>query len=208
MTINDANITTYHDTGLAAGSTHSYTVKAFDAAGNTSVASNIATATTQGGSSSTITLAPVADAYVDSSQPTVNFGTNGQIRVDGSPVVRGYLRFDLSAVPGTITGATLRVYATSGSTAGHAVYSVTDTTWDERTMTWNTAPAIGASSVGGSGPITANTWTAVDVSSLVSGNTPLSMSMVGINTTAIAYVSKDTTTLPANKPQLVVTYTP
>src|SRR5439155_19426212 len=118
MTINDANITTYHDTGLAAGSTHSYTVKAFDAAGNTSVASNIATATTQGGSSSTITLAPVADAYVDSSQPTVNFGTNGQIRVDGSPVVRGYLRFDLSAVPGTITGATLRVYATSGSTAG------------------------------------------------------------------------------------------
>jgi len=208
-TITDGTITAYKDQGLAAGSTHSYTVKAFDQAGNTSVASNTATATTQGGGgSSTITLAPVADAYVDSSQPTVNFGTNGQIRVDGSPVVRGYLRFDLSAVPGTITGATLRVYATSASTAGHAVYSVANTTWDERTITWDTAPAIGASSVGGSGPITANTWTAVDVTSLVTGNTPLSMSMVGINTTAIAYVSKDTTTLPANKPQLVVTYTP
>jgi hypothetical protein len=154
-----------------------------------------------------VTLTPVADAYVDSSQTGVNFGTNGQIRVDASPIVRGYLRFDLSAVPGTITGATLRVYATSGSTAGHTVYSVADTTWDERTITWSNAPAIGASSVGGSGAITANTWTAVDVSSLVTGKTPLSMSMVGINGTAIAYVSKDSTTLPANKPQLVVTYT-
>jgi hypothetical protein len=35
----------------------------------------------------------------------------------------------------------------------------------------------------------------------------MSLAMDGINGTAIAYVSKDTTTLPANKPQLVVTYT-
>jgi fibronectin type 3 domain-containing protein len=40
--------TTFSDTGLALGSTHSYTVKAFDASTNTSAASNTATATTSG----------------------------------------------------------------------------------------------------------------------------------------------------------------
>src|SRR6185437_5474685 len=38
--------TTYSDTGLTASSTHTYTVKAYDAASNLSSASNIATSTT------------------------------------------------------------------------------------------------------------------------------------------------------------------
>ena len=40
--------TNFSDTGLGLGSTHSYTVKAFDGANNQSVASNTATASTQG----------------------------------------------------------------------------------------------------------------------------------------------------------------
>jgi hypothetical protein len=39
--------TSYNDTGLAASTSYSYTVKAYDAAGNVSAASNTATATTQ-----------------------------------------------------------------------------------------------------------------------------------------------------------------
>ncbi len=42
----DTSGTTYADTGLAASSTHAYIVKAYDAAGNTSAASNTATSTT------------------------------------------------------------------------------------------------------------------------------------------------------------------
>jgi fibronectin type 3 domain-containing protein len=48
--------TNYSDTGLGIGSTHSYTVKAFDAANNLSAASNTATASTQG----TDTIPPTA----------------------------------------------------------------------------------------------------------------------------------------------------
>lgn len=48
--------TNYSDTGLGIGSTHSYTVKAFDAANNQSAASNTATASTQG----TDTIPPTA----------------------------------------------------------------------------------------------------------------------------------------------------
>lgn len=46
--IGTVTTTSFSDTGLGIGSTHSYTVKAFDAANNTSVASNTATASTQG----------------------------------------------------------------------------------------------------------------------------------------------------------------
>jgi fibronectin type 3 domain-containing protein len=52
-TVSDTN---YSDTGLGIGSTHSYTVKAFDAANNLSAASNTATASTQG----TDTIPPTA----------------------------------------------------------------------------------------------------------------------------------------------------
>lgn len=46
--------TSYTDTGLAASTTYTYTVKAYDAAGNLSAASGAATATTSAGSTATI----------------------------------------------------------------------------------------------------------------------------------------------------------
>ena len=55
---------------------------------------------------------------------------------------------------------------------------------------------------GTSGAITSNTWTTVDVSSVINGNGLLSMAMIGINSTAIAFSSRE----GANPPQLVVTY--
>src|SRR5204862_4453743 len=64
-TINDGSVVAYNDTGLAAGSTHSYTIKAFDAASNTSNASNLPPATTQGGSPAATTPAPAAPSHGD-----------------------------------------------------------------------------------------------------------------------------------------------
>jgi len=52
--------TTYDDVGLTASTTYTYTVKAFDAAGNVSSASNSATATTTSGSYDSSTLAWVS----------------------------------------------------------------------------------------------------------------------------------------------------
>jgi hypothetical protein len=82
------------------------------------------------------------------------------------------------------------------------VRSVADNTWSESALDWANAPPIGATNVGTSGAITSNTWTTVDVSSLINGNGLLSMAMIGINSTAIAFSSRE----GANPPQLVVTY--
>jgi hypothetical protein len=82
------------------------------------------------------------------------------------------------------------------------VRSVADNTWSESALNWNTAPAIGTVDVGQSGAFQSNTLTSVDVSSLSNGSGLLSMSMVGINGTAISFSSRE----GATPPQLVVTY--
>ncbi len=201
-TTNGPNATTYTDTGVAPGTTYTYTVDAFDSAGNHSAPSAAVTATTPSGTVHTMTLSPVADSYADSANPTATHGTSSQLRVDGSPLVYSYLRFDLSSVPGTITGLTLKVFATSSSTAGYAVRSVADNTWNETTLDWSNAPPIGSTDVATSGAFSSNTLTTADVSPLLNGNSLLSMAMIGINGTAIAFSSRE----GATSPQLVVTY--
>jgi len=201
-TTSGPNATTYTDVSVAPSTTYTYTVDAFDAAGNHSPQSAGASVTTPPSNIQTITLNPTADTYIDSANPTVNHGTSAQLRVDGSPLVYSFLKFDLSAVPGTVTGLTLNVYATSSSGAGYAVRSVADNSWSESTLSWNNAPPIGASDAGQSGAFAANTLTTVNVSGLSNGNGMLSMAMIGINSTAIAFSSREGTV----KPQLVVSY--
>jgi acid phosphatase type 7 len=194
--------TTYSDPTASPSTTYSYTVDAFDAAGNHSPQSSPVSVTTPATTLKTITLTPVADSYVDSANPTANHGSSTQLRIDGSPLVYSYLKFDLSSVPGTIEGLTLKVEATSSSSTGYTVWPVADNSWTESAITWNNAPAIGSASVGSSGGFSSNTLTSVDVSSLISGNGLLSMAMLDTNSTAVAFSSREGSV----PPQLVVTY--
>ena len=201
-TTSGPNAAAYSDTSAVAATTYTYTVDAFDSVGNHSPPSAPVSATTPSGTVHTVTLNPVADSYVDSANPAVTHGPSSQLRVDGSPLVNSYLRFDLTSVPGTITGLTLKVFATSSSGAGYAVRGVADNTWNETTLNWNNAPPIGSANAGTSGAFSSNTLTTADVSPLINGNGPISMAMIGINGTAIAFSSREGTT----PPQLVVTY--
>ena len=56
------------------------------------------------------TLVPVADAYVESSTPAVNYGTSVQLVADASPTRQSFLRFDLSALVGPVQSARLRLH--------------------------------------------------------------------------------------------------
>jgi acid phosphatase len=121
--------------------------------------------------------------------------------VDNTPIVHSYLRFDVQGLSGTVTNATLRVYANSSSSAGYTVHGVSDSTWGELTLTYGNAPAIG-SSVGSSGSFGAGVWTTVDVTALVTGNGTISLALAGINDTAVSLASRES---GANAPQLVIT---
>jgi chitodextrinase len=187
-------------TGITCGTPHSFTVVAFDAAGNLSSPSGalqVSTAACGGGT--TLTFTPVADAYVDENTPSANLN-NAKLRVDTSQVVRSYLRFDVTGLTGPVQKVTLRIFATSGLTAGYDVRGVADTTWGESTITYANAPPTAATITGSSGPVVASSWTTVDVTPLVTGNGVFSIALTGRSTTALAFASKET----ATPPQLVV----
>ncbi len=175
---------------------------------NTVTATAIATATgTPAAASPTSSVSvimefsPSADAYADASNPTVNTGSSTQIRIDNSPVVHGYLRFDVQGLSGSVTKATLRVYANSSSSAGYQVYQVPDTSWSETTITYNNAPALGGM-VGSMAAFSGGAWTTVDVTSVINGNGTFSLGLTDKNNTAISFVSREG---GANAPQLEIT---
>jgi hypothetical protein len=147
----------------------------------------------------TVTFNPAADAYVTAAIPNTNYGGSQQIRFDASPVVNGYLTFNVQGLGGTIASAKLRLYANSSSSVGCKVFSVPDVSWGERTITYNNAPALGVQ-VGSYGAIRSSTWIEVDVTALVRGNGTFSLAVSGLNGTAVSLASRES----ANKPQLVI----
>ncbi len=190
--------TSYSDTSVLPSTQYSYTVEAFDAAGHGSGQSPPATATTPSPPTS-LTFNPEADSYVSSSSPTKNYGSANTLRVDSSPVVNTYLRFAVQGVVGTVTKATLRLYANSTGNTGHQVSQVADNTWAESGITYGNAPAIG-SAIGSSGKFSSGAYVDVDVTSYVTGNGTYSLAVSDLSSTAVSYGSSES----ANPPQLVL----
>jgi hypothetical protein len=152
----------------------------------------------------TFTFTPVADSYVNASSPTANYGTQTQLRADGSPVVRGYLRFNVQNLTGRITRVTLRIYANSAQNLGIELRSVTDNSWTETGINFNNAPAVGGV-LGSSGSIGANTWKTIDVTSFITGNGVFNLAVTTNSSTALSLASRQS---GANTPQLIVETAP
>jgi hypothetical protein len=151
--------------------------------------------------SGALTFTPVADAYVTEAIPNTNYGASKQFRVDASPIVNGYMIFNIQGLNGTIASATLKVYANSSSSTGCKAYSVADTTWNEFGITYNTAPPLG-NAAGSSGAFSGGNWITMDVTPLITGNGVISLAFTGLNPTAVSLASRES---GANAPQLVIT---
>ena len=192
--------TSYADTGLSPSTTHTYRVSAVDSATNESAQSAPASATTGGAGGGGVTLAPVADAYVNAGAATTNYGKATTLRVDASPATTSFLRFNVQGVSGSVSSVVLKVWANSSLSAGYSVNVVADDTWGESTVTSATAPAIGAS-VGSSGPVSSGGYTSITLTpSSVVGNGDVDFALVGLSSTALALASRES----ANPPLLIV----
>ena len=199
LTSVNGSTTTYQDGTVAAGASYAYTVEAFDAAGNGSGQSTSLPVTIPS-IPTTFTFVPVADSYVNETSPTSNYGTSSSLRVDGSPFVRSYLRFNVQGLAGTITKATLRVYATSSSSVGYGASGVSDNSWGETTLNYTNAPALGPV-VASSGSFTGPIWKELDVTVLITGDGTYSIALTTPHTTAISFASREA---GANAPQLII----
>jgi hypothetical protein len=152
----------------------------------------------------TFTFNPAADAYVNESNASGNYGALTTLRADASPILRSYLRFDVQGLSGTITRAALRIFTNSGSSTGYEVRSVADNSWVEGAINFSNAPAFDGV-IGASGPFGTGAWTMVDITPLITGDGSYSIALTTTNNTAFSLASRETGT---NAPQLIIETTP
>ena len=153
----------------------------------------------------TLTFTPVADTYVQNDTASTNYGTSTQLVVDNSPIRRTFLRFTVSGVSGTVTGAKLRlrtISGNSGSNNGGSYRAMSSTTWSETATTWNNQPAIDGVTLGTIGSVVASTWYEVNVAAVVTGNGSYSFGATSSSTDGAYFSSRES---GANAPQLIIT---
>jgi hypothetical protein len=204
-----AGTTSYHDANLLAGTHYSYTIDAYDGEQNHSAPSASAGGTTD--RVLTTTFVPSADSYVTESNPNSNFGTSTVLRLDGSPISRTYMRFDVQGLTAPVARATLRLFANTNASGGFDVHSA-DGTWGEGTIKFNNAPAFSTVVYGSSNGQSASTWSSTDVSELITGNGTYTLVLDTPSTTSVSFGSRESssapqlvidTTVPTNDPPAV-----
>jgi len=131
----------------------------------------------------------------------VNYGTRTAIRVDASPILRSFLRFNVQGLSGAVSRATLRVYANSSQRPGYDVRAVADNGWSESSITYANAPSLDANVAGSSGAANAGAWTEVDVTGLVQGDGLVSFALTTSGSTALSLGSRES---GSTAPQLVI----
>jgi PKD repeat protein len=162
-------------------------------------------------SETTLTLNPIADSYVSSSNLTGNYGTLTTMKVregDGSsanPNYRTYLKFDVSGVSGTVSAVTLRLFVTDVSSNTESVFVVGDSSWTETAINYTNAPAITGNAVGTtkSAPVGAYVSITLVPTSVTPGTSPLTLALKSSATDSFIVSSREDA---PNKPQLVVTF--
>ncbi|WP_158848586.1 DNRLRE domain-containing protein [Algibacter sp. L1A34] len=90
----------------------------------------------------TMTLNVLADTYVrDGGYANNNYGSDDNL-ITVATGRYGYLKFDLSSVPGTIISAKLRIYQRTTHKFLRCIYDVADDSWEEGVITWNNKPSF------------------------------------------------------------------
>ena len=150
----------------------------------------------------TVTVAVGTDAYVSQARPTTNYGASRTLLVDGDSgkAYESYLRFAVSGLPGPVQRATLRLYATNGSTNGPAVYA-TSNAWTAAELTWDNRPARAGDASDDKGAISANTWVEFDVTPLIAGDGTHSFVLIPASSDGVDFYSRT----GSQPPQLVLT---
>ncbi len=199
--------TSFSDTTASPNTAYSYSVRAGDAAGNTSPASNTATVTTPSGGGSTFTFTASDDSYLDQVSSSTNFGSDSRLVADHSPVQDAIMKFNVATGGCGVTKATLALTVgtsgSDGSNKGGDLHTTVGSGWSEGTVTWANAPAANAATIASLGAVTAGTTYVLDITSAVAGDGPLSLRLINTSSDGARYFSKEGST--TQQPKLTIT---
>ena len=149
-------------------------------------------------------ITPSDDSYTLASTPTVNFGAKNTLEVESTGATT-FVRFDLSGIPSTVTGAmvanaTLKIYVSTVTTAGSFNVDLVTSPWTESTITANNTPTLG-SAIASAIPVTPtdkNKYVLVDVTAAavdwLNGTANDGIAIVPDGAVSFALNSKETTT--------------
>ncbi len=159
---------------------------------------------------------PAGDSFTNNASPRTNYGTQTSLVVGAG--VNSYLQFNLAPLPAgaSVAKATLRLYVNQVGTNGSVDAYQVNSSWNEGTLNFNNAPALGTSATGvHPASITTNSlndFVLLDVTSLVqqwvAGTLPnngLALQLQG-STGAFAFDSKESTSF-SHEPELEIALT-
>ena len=150
---------------------------------------------------SSLTFLPVEDAYIASGSPTTNYGSATTLQVDNSPIKHFLIKFDVTGLNSRqVVSAKLRLYNVDPASKGGDFYAVSDTSWQEETLTWNNAPAALTNLLASLGSVSAGNWYEIDITSLITGDGTYSLRISSTSSDGADYSSKE----GANPPHLII----
>jgi hypothetical protein len=124
---------------------------------------------------------------------------------DGAPTEAAYVRFNVSSYTGTIVSAKLRLYTTDGAGgATGTIRRMSNTSWSENGMTYNTRASIDGAQVGSFNNVAAGTWIEADVTSIVKAPGTYSFGISQTGTDGVDFATRESST-SSRRPQLVIT---
>src|SRR5207249_2198506 len=155
----------------------------------------------------TLTFSSTADTYADSGSATTNFNSSTALRADASPTRIIYLRFAVSGLSGRqVQKARLRLEVNAASPAGGTVHLISNHTWNEATVTYNTRPALDGAGLQTLGAVTAGATVEFTLDGQITADGVYDLAIDSTSSSAVGYNSSLATS--GQKPQLVLTVTP
>ncbi len=130
---------------------------------------------------SSLTFKVEADAHVKEDNPTANAGVSPDlevIRATGQSA-ESYLRFTVTGISGAIQNVRLRVYSTTETAKDGPALYITDNSWAETEITWESRPPRASTKSGDQALIRRHSWVEYDVTALVTGDGTYSFVLVG-----------------------------
>ena len=105
-----------------------------------------------------MTLTVTDDSFILDNKVNLNMGSEATISVKNTTRKVGLVKFDLSSVTDPVLSAVLEIKGTNAASGGNlSVYSVTDDSWNENTVTYSTRPSkgalLGSTTLGASGTV-------------------------------------------------------
>lgn len=162
--------------------------------------------------SETITLNPIADAYVTADMPTTNWGDDLGVAIGTHTEIIAYVKFNVGSIPvgSTINTATLRLYCTAIIDNSFVAIARISNSWNEYSVTWNNRPGWEAPVLTSTPCTPTACWWEIDVKNIVSrwvtyGDANYGFYFEKSSDGLVMFNSRESS---SNKPQLYINYTP